>query len=93
MQMELVNIGTPVGSMDGIRSAHLSGGVDFTWNVRRTIGLLTGAGFSCVKTLIDLFCKGSASGGWKLRGKQCDSVDPLSLVIKCLGGGGTSRGT
>ena len=57
MQTELVNRGTPVGSVDGIRSTHLSGGVGFTWNVRRTIGLLTGTGFACVKTLVDLFCK------------------------------------
>jgi hypothetical protein len=31
--------------------------------------------------------------GGNCRIQKCDSVDPLSLVIKCLGGGGTSRGT
>jgi hypothetical protein len=41
-----VNRGTSVGSIDGIRSAHLSGGVSFTWNFRRTIRFLTGGGFA-----------------------------------------------
>ncbi len=59
-----------VGLMDGIRSALLSGGVGFTRNVKRTIGLLTGGGGDCIKTLVDLFCKGNMSGGWKLRGTK-----------------------
>jgi hypothetical protein len=46
MQTELANRGTLVRSMDGIRSAHLSDGVGFTWNVGRTIGLPTGGGFT-----------------------------------------------
>ncbi len=71
MQTEPKNRGTLVGSLDGIRSARLSGGVGFAWNVGRTIGLITGGGLSsppcgdCVKTLVDLFCKGNMPGGWK----------------------------
>ena len=45
-QTEPVINGTSVGSMDGIWSAYLSGGDGFTWNVGRTIGLLTGGGFA-----------------------------------------------
>jgi len=76
-QTELANRGTSVGSMDGIRSVHLSSGDGFTWNMGRTIGLLTGAASSppcpcgdCIKTLVYLFCKGNASGGWKLWGTK-----------------------
>ncbi len=45
-QTELANRGTSVGLMDGIWSTHLSNGVNFIWNVGRTIGLPTGGGFA-----------------------------------------------
>jgi hypothetical protein len=44
MQTELENRGTSVGLMDGIQSAHLSGGVGFAWNVGGSIRPLTGGG-------------------------------------------------
>jgi len=44
MRMELEIRGTSVGSIDGIRSAHLSGGVGFAWNVGGSIRPLTGGG-------------------------------------------------
>ena len=44
MQTELENNGTSVGSIDGIRSALLSGGVGFAWNVGGSIRPLTGGG-------------------------------------------------
>ena len=44
MQTELENRGTSVESIEGIRSAHLSGGVGFAWNVGGSIRPLTGGG-------------------------------------------------
>ena len=57
MQMELENRGTSVGSTEGIRSAHLSGGVGFAWNVGGSIRPLTGGG--CAAPL------------WRLRQNPC----------------------
>jgi hypothetical protein len=76
MQTELANRGTTVGSMDGIRSSHLSGGVGFAWNVGgRTRPPIGGAAApppcgDCVKALAYLFFKGNTSGGWKSRGTK-----------------------
>jgi hypothetical protein len=88
MQTELANRGTLVGSMDGIRSAHLSGGEGFTWNVGRTIGILT---VTVLNPLFIFFARGTCLEGGKRGVQKCDSVDPISLVIKCLGGGGAKR--
>jgi len=75
MQTELENRGTLVGSIDGIRSALLSGGVGFAWNVGEAFGPSQGAAVpppcgDCTKTLAYLFCKGNASGGWKSWGTK-----------------------
>jgi hypothetical protein len=55
MQTELANKGTLVGMMNGIWSTHLSDGIDFTWNVGRIIGALTGDGFAAPLRLLEAF--------------------------------------
>jgi hypothetical protein len=79
--------------------AHLNGGDCFTGNVRRTLGLFIRGGLchplvAAVPPPLFTSDKREASlGGGNCGVQKCDSVDPLSLVIKCLGGGGTSQGT
>jgi hypothetical protein len=74
------------------RQTRLSGGGSLIGNVGSTLGLLTGGDFAaplwwlCHRPCYLFDTGGSLVGG--NRGIQkCDSVDPLSLVIKCLGGG------
>ena len=95
-QTELENRGTSVRSVDGIRSAHLSGGVGFAWNVEGSIWPLTGGGCAAplwrlrrplvataLKPLLAFFARGTRLEGGNRGVQKCDSVDPLSLVIKC----------
>jgi hypothetical protein len=46
----------------------------------------------CATAPVYLQQKEGKSGWWKLRDTKCDFVYPLSLVIKCLGGGGYKSG-
>ncbi len=43
---------------------------------------------TALKPLLAFFARGTRLEGGNRGVQKCDSVDPLSLVIKCLGGGG-----
>ena len=47
---------------------------------------------TALKPLLAFFARGTRLKGGNHGVKKCDSVDPLSLVIKCLWGGGTRVG-
>jgi hypothetical protein len=49
---------------------------------------------NCVKTLVDLFCMGNASGGWKSRGTKVRFRRSFKFSNQVSrGGGGTNWGT
>ncbi len=79
---------------DGSRSTHLSGDVGFVWKVGgRTQPLTVGRLRRPVWRLCQSPDSSFLQGGRRLEGgnrgvKKSDSVDLLTLVIKCLGGGG-----
>jgi hypothetical protein len=65
--------------------AHLNGGDGFTGNAGRTLGLFVGG--SLPPPLFTSDKREASLVGGNLGVQKCDSIDPLSLVIKCLGGG------
>ncbi len=65
---------------------HLSGGVSFIGNFGEQIATPLPCG-RCATTPVCLFCKGGVSDGLKLWSTNV-FLDPLSLVIKYLRGGG-----
>ncbi len=73
--------------------AHLNAGNGFTGNAGRTLGFLAEGDFAApLQWLCHRPCLPLTNGRqfWWVEitvYKKCDSVDPLSLVIKCLGGG------
>jgi hypothetical protein len=98
IRMEPTNNGTLVKSREGFWTGHLNGGDGFTGNAGRTLGLFVWGGFAApLRQLCHRPClpptKGEASlVGGNHRVQKCDSIDPLSLKIKCLGGGGYKSG-
>jgi hypothetical protein len=87
-----------LGRGTAIRRTCLSGSGSFTGNVRRTLGFLT-RGCLChphvaavLPLLFNPFIRDARLVGGNRGIPTCHSVDPLSIIIKCLRGEGHKSG-
>jgi hypothetical protein len=82
-----------LGQVMAFRWTRLSGSGSFIGNVGRTLGLLTGGGFchslgaAGPPPLFASFIRVASLVGGNCGIQKCNSIGPLSLVIKCLEGG------